>query len=76
VSVKNLTLEEVKDILMGGDLTPCSNLSRRLSEILLKRNSICQDMAVNVRTHDKHGREILSSNTSPYERQRSFSQSD
>lgn len=71
-----LKQEEVKDILMGGDLTPVSTQSRRVADVQRQEGVLGQEQAVNVRTHDKHGRELVSSTTSPYERQPAFSRTD
>lgn len=71
----HLKQEEVKDILMGGDLTPVSTQSRRVGDVQ-RQDGEGHEQAVNVRTHDKHGRELVSSTTSPYERQPAFSRTD
>lgn len=76
VTVSDLTLSESKDILMGGDLIPKSLQRRQLSDVQGQEVDSAKNRGVLVKTHDRHGSEIVSSSSSPYEQQVACSKVD
>lgn len=67
VNVASLTESEVKDILLGAEITPPSAQRQQMAEIEKAATEQSQMTAVRTKTTDVHGNEITVTTKSPYE---------
>jgi len=72
VNVASLTQSEIRDIILGAEITPPSMQRQQIAEIEKQASDESQLTAVTTRTHDVHGNEMIVTTTSQYE-QKTFS---
>merc|ERR1712226_1433630 len=76
VNVSALTQTEIRDIIMGAEITPLSQQKQQIADIEKQARQSAQLTAVTTKTQDKHGNEIIVTTTSPYEQQAIVSKTD
>lgn len=78
VNVNALTQTEIRDIIMGAEITPPSQQRQQVAEIEKQGKSAdtTQATAVTTRSTTKHGDEMVVTTTSPYEQQTFGSKTD
>ncbi|CAH8282452.1 unnamed protein product [Eruca vesicaria subsp. sativa] len=67
VNTSALTQSEIRDIILGAEITPPSQQRQQIAEIEKQAKEASQLTAVTIRTTNKHGEELIVSTTSPYE---------
>merc|ERR1711988_1643873 len=72
VNVASLTQTEIRDIILGAEISPPSEQRKEMAEIEKKAKEASQLTAVTTRTTNVHGDEVIVTTTSQYE-QRMFS---
>jgi len=72
VNVASLTQSEIRDIILGAEITPPSMQRQQIAEIEKQNKEEAQLTSVTTRTHDVHGNEMIITTTSNYE-QKTFS---
>jgi len=72
VNVASLTQSEIRDIILGAEISPPSQQRQEIAEIEAQKKDDTQQQAVTTRTTDKHGKEMFATTTSVYE-QKTFS---
>lgn len=76
VNVNALTQTEIRDIIMGAEITPPSQQRQQIADIEKQAKQSAQMTAVTTKTHDKHGNEIIVTTVSPYEQQAIVTKTD
>jgi pre-mRNA-processing factor 8 len=69
VNVASLTQSEIRDIILGMEISPPSAQRQQIAEVEKQAKEQSQLTATTRRTVNKHGDEIISTTTSNYERQ-------
>jgi pre-mRNA-processing factor 8 len=72
VNVQSLTQSEIRDIILGAEITPPSQQRQEIAEIEKQNKEDAQLTAVTTRTTNVHGDEMIVTTTSQYE-QKTFS---
>jgi len=67
VNVSALTQSEVRDIILGAEITPPSLQRQEIAEIEKRGQDANQQIAVTTKTTNVHGDELIVTTTSPYE---------
>ena len=67
VSTAALTQSEIRDIILGAEITPPSQQKQEIEEIEAQAKDAQAQTAVTTKTTNKHGEEIIITTTSPYE---------
>ena len=67
VSVGALTQSEIRDIILGAEITPPSQQRQAIAEIEKAAAAGNQATAMTTRTTNVHGDELIITTTSPYE---------
>jgi pre-mRNA-processing factor 8 len=67
VSTAALTQSEIRDIILGAEITPPSQQKQDIEEIEAQAKDAQAQTAVTTKTTNKHGEEIIITTTSPYE---------
>ncbi|KAI3919769.1 hypothetical protein MKX01_000210 [Papaver californicum] len=76
VNTSALTQSEIRDIILGAEITPPSQQRQQIQEIEKQQKESSQLTAVTTKTTDKHGEELIVTTTSPYESQQHVSKTD
>ena len=76
MNVASLTQSEIKDIILGMEVTPPSLQKQQMQEIDKTVKEASQISAQTVRTTDVHGKQIVTTAYSPYEQQKFTSRTD
>jgi pre-mRNA-processing factor 8 len=76
VNVNALTQTEIRDIIMGAEITHPSQQRQQVADVEKQAKQSAQMTAVTTKTYDKHGKEIVVTTTSPYEQQSIISKTD
>ncbi|CAI9112447.1 OLC1v1012899C1 [Oldenlandia corymbosa var. corymbosa] len=69
VSTSALTQSEIRDIILGAEITPPSQQRQQIAEIEKTAKEANQLTAVTTRTTNVHGDELIVTTTSPYEQE-------
>jgi pre-mRNA-processing factor 8 len=72
----SLTQSEIRDIILGADISPPSQQRQEMEEVDQSGTNIKQLTAVTTKTHDKHGQEMVIVTTSSYEQKTFQSKTD
>jgi len=67
VNVSALTQSEIRDIILGAEITPPSLQRQQIAEIEKQAKDSVQQVAVTTATTNVHGEELVVTTTSPYE---------
>ena len=67
VNVAALTQSEIRDIILGAEITPPSQQRQQIAEIEKQAKDTAQLQATTTRTTNVHGDELIVTTTSPYE---------
>ena len=67
VNVSALTQSEIRDIILGAEITPPSLQRQQIAEIEKQSKDTAQQMAVTTMTTNVHGDELIVTTTNPYE---------
>ncbi|XWS16478.1 hypothetical protein CRYUN_Cryun34aG0091300 [Craigia yunnanensis] len=67
VNTSALTQSEIRDIILGAEITPPSQQMQQIAEIEKQAKEASQLTAVTTRTTNVHGDELIVTTTSPYE---------
>ncbi|KAL3690748.1 hypothetical protein R1sor_004399 [Riccia sorocarpa] len=67
VNVSALTQREIRDIILGAEITPPSQQRQHIAEIEKQARGASQLTAVTTKTTNVHGEELIVTTTSPYE---------
>jgi pre-mRNA-processing factor 8 len=67
VNTSALTQSEIRDIILGAEITPPSQQRQQIAEIEKQAKEASQLQAVTTRTTNVHGDELIVTTTSPYE---------
>ncbi|CAF1865286.1 unnamed protein product [Brassica oleracea var. botrytis] len=67
VNTSALTQSEIRDIILGAEITPPSQQRQQIAEIEKQAKEASQLNAVTTRTVNVHGEELIVTTTSPYE---------
>eukprot|EP00899_Mesostigma_viride_P025897 jgi/Mesvir1/6492/Mv16762-RA.2 len=67
VNVSALTQSEIRDIILGAEITPPSQQRQQIAEIEKQAKEASQLTAVTTKTTNVHGDELIITTTSPYE---------
>lgn len=76
VNVGALTQSEIRDIILGAEITPPSMQRQQIAEIEKQAAAGTQQTAVSTQTVNVHGDELMVTTTSPYEQQTHASKTD
>lgn len=76
VNVMSLTQSEIRDIILGADISPPSQQRQEMEEVDQSISDSKQLTAVTTKTHDKHGQEMVIVTTSSYEQKTFQSKTD
>jgi pre-mRNA-processing factor 8 len=76
VNLNALTQTEIRDIILGAEITPPSQQQQQIADIEKQAKISAQLTAVTTKTHDKHGNEIIVTTTSPYEQETLITKTD
>eukprot|EP00884_Botryococcus_braunii_P011285 jgi/Botrbrau1/20157/Bobra.0173s0058.1 len=76
VNVQALTQSEIRDIILGAEITPPSMQRQQIAEIEKQAAAGTQMTAITTKTHNVHGDELLVTTTSPYEQNMFSSKTD
>jgi len=76
VNVASLTQSEIRDIILGMEISPPNNNTKQLQEIDKQTKEASQLTSVMTRTHNIHGEQVTVWTTSPYEQQKFWSKTD
>ncbi|XP_072978887.1 pre-mRNA-processing-splicing factor 8A [Typha angustifolia] len=76
VNTSALTQSEIRDIILGAEITPPSQQRQQIAEIEKQAKEASQLTAVTTRTTNVHGDELIVTTTSPYEQQAFGSKTD
>jgi len=76
VNVSALTQSEVRDIILGAEITPPSLQRQEIAEIEKRGQDANQQIAVTTKTTNVHGDELIVTTTSPYEQSTFGSKTD
>ncbi|GAU12484.1 hypothetical protein TSUD_230170 [Trifolium subterraneum] len=68
VNTSALTQSEIRDIILGAEITPPSQQRQQIAEIEKQAHEANSGAAVTTRTTDVHGEELIVTTTSPYEK--------
>ena len=69
VNVASLTQSEIRDVILGAEITPPSLQRQQIAEIEKQSKEASQMTAVTMRTSNVHGDEVVVTAISPYEQQ-------
>ncbi|CAJ2661386.1 pre-mRNA-processing-splicing factor 8A isoform X2 [Trifolium pratense] len=67
VNTSALTQSEIRDIILGAEITPPSQQRQQIAEIEKQAHEANQVTAVTTKTSNVHGEELIVTTTSPYE---------
>ena len=67
VNVSALTQSEIRDIILGAEITPPSAQRQQMAEIEKQAQNASQMTATTTKTTNVHGDELIVTTTSPYE---------
>jgi pre-mRNA-processing factor 8 len=67
VNVSALTQSEIRDIILGAEITPPSQQRQQIAEIEKQAKEASQMTAVTTKSSNVHGDELIITTTSPYE---------
>ncbi|OIW03863.1 hypothetical protein TanjilG_30139 [Lupinus angustifolius] len=67
VNTSALTQSEIRDIILGAEITPPSQQRQQIAEIEKQAHDTNQSTAVTTKTTNVHGEELIVTTTSPYE---------
>ncbi|GKA29090.1 pre-mRNA-processing-splicing factor 8A [Tanacetum coccineum] len=67
VNTSALTQSEIRDFILGAEITPPSQQRQQIADIEIQANEDSQLTAVTTRTTNVHGDELIVTTTSPYE---------
>ncbi|CAB4304759.1 unnamed protein product [Prunus armeniaca] len=76
VNTSALTQSEIRDIILGAEITPPSQQRQQIAEIEKQAKEASQLTAVTTRTTNVHGDELIVTTTSPFEQKASGSKTD
>lgn len=76
VNTSALTQSEIRDIILGAEITPPSQQRQQIAEIEKQAKEASQLQAVTTRTTNVHGDELIVTTTSPYEQAALVSKTD
>ncbi|OWM69620.1 pre-mRNA-processing-splicing factor 8A [Punica granatum] len=76
VNTSALTQSEIRDIILGAEITPPSQQRQQIAEIEKQAKEASQLTAVTTRTTNVHGDELIVTTTSPYEQSAYGSKTD
>ncbi|CAL5438426.1 unnamed protein product [Camellia sinensis] len=76
VNTSALTQSEIRDIILGAEITPPSQQRQQIAEIEKQAKEASQLIAVTTRTTNVHGDELIVTTTSPYEQNAFRSKTD
>lgn len=76
VNVQALTQSEIRDIILGAEITPPSQQRQQIAEIEKQAREGGQQTAVTTRTTNVHGDDTIVTTTSPYEQSAVSSKTD
>ena len=76
VSVTALTQSEIRDIILGAEITPPSQQRQQMAEIESQAKDAAQVTQVTTRTTNVHGEELIVTTTTPYEQAQFGSKTD
>ncbi|VFQ68725.1 unnamed protein product [Cuscuta campestris] len=76
VNTSALTQSEMRDIILGAEITPPSQQRQQIAEIEKQAKDNTQLTAVTTRTTNVHGEELIVTTTSPYEQANYASKTD
>ncbi|XP_010430014.1 PREDICTED: pre-mRNA-processing-splicing factor 8A-like isoform X1 [Camelina sativa] len=76
VNTSALTQSEIRDIILGAEITPPSQQRQQIAEIEKQAKEASQLTAVTTRTTNVHGDELITTTTSPYEQSAFGSKTD
>lgn len=76
VNVGALTQSEIRDIILGAEITPPSMQRQQIAEIEKQAAAGTQQTAISTQTVNVHGDELMVTTTSPYEQQSHASKTD
>nr|CAD1827742.1 unnamed protein product [Ananas comosus var. bracteatus] len=76
VNTSALTQSEIRDIILGAEITPPSQQRQQIAEIEKQAKEASQLTAVTTKTTNVHGDELIVTTTSPYEQQAFGSKTD
>ena len=76
VNVGALTQSEIRDIILGAEITPPSMQRQQIAEIEKQAAAGTQQTAVSTQTVNVHGDELMVTTTSPYEQASHASKTD
>lgn len=76
VNVGALTQSEIRDIILGAEITPPSMQRQQIAEIEKQAAAGTQQTAISTQTVNVHGDELMVTTTSPYEQQTHASKTD
>ena len=76
VNVSALTQSEVRDIILGAEITPPSVQRQEIADIEKRGQDANQQIAVTTKTTNVHGDELIVTTTSPYEQSTFGSKTD
>ncbi|ONI16264.1 hypothetical protein PRUPE_3G088200 [Prunus persica] len=76
VNTSALTQSEIRDIILGAEITPPSQQRQQIAEIEKQAKEASQLTAVTTRTTNVHGDELIVTTTSPYEQNAFGSKTD
>lgn len=76
VNIASLTQSEIRDIILGAEITPPSLQRQEMAEVEKKAKEGSHVTAVTTKTHDVHGNEIIATTTSNYEQKTFASKTD
>ncbi|KAK9690401.1 hypothetical protein RND81_09G125300 [Saponaria officinalis] len=76
VNTSALTQSEIRDIILGAEITPPSQQRQQIADINNQAKATSQLTAVTTKTTNVHGEELIVSTTSPYEQEKFSSKTD
>ncbi|KAI4355757.1 hypothetical protein L6164_004500 [Bauhinia variegata] len=76
VNTSALTQSEIRDIILGAEITPPSQQRQQIAEIEKQAKEASQLTAVTTRTVNVHGDELIVTTTSPYEQSAHITKTD
>lgn len=76
VNTSSLTQSEIRDIILGAEITPPSQQRQQIAEIEKQNKEVRQLTAVTTRTTNVHGDELIVTHVSPYEQTAFVSKTD
>ncbi|CAM8882877.1 unnamed protein product [Rhodiola kirilowii] len=76
VNTSALTQSEIRDIILGAEITPPSQQRQQIAEIEKQAKEASQLTAVTTKTTNVHGDELIVTTTSPYEQAAHVSKTD